>query len=59
MTEHMVNFTKLGLWFHHNASLIKNAYAFQTELGDFVFRNKKKDEKEKKKNNNRCIIVIQ
>ena len=26
MTEHMANFTKLGLRFHQNASLIKNAY---------------------------------
>ena len=25
-SEHMVNFTKLGLRFHQNASLIKNAY---------------------------------
>ena len=71
MTEHMVNFTKLGLRFHQNASLIKNAYcncekpilfaAFQTEFGDFVLKmeKKKKTMKEKKNNNNRCIIVIQ
>ena len=53
MTEHVVNFTKLGLQFHHNASLIKNTYAFQTEFGD-CFRNgkkKKSQKKEKKKNN--------
>ena len=70
MTKHMVNFTKLGLRFHQNSSLIKNAYCncetpnlvstFQTEFGDFVLKiEKKKIMKEKKKNNNRCIILIQ
>ena len=57
----MVNFTKSGLRFHQNASLIKNAYcncetpilfaAFQTEFGDFVLKmeGEKKDNERKEK----------
>ena len=72
MTEHLVNFTKLGLRFHHNAHLIKNAYCncetpilfqlFKQNLATLfseMERKKKKEKKKKKKkkkNNNRCII---
>ena len=61
----MVNFTKLGLQFHHNASFIKNAYCncetpilfqlFKQNLATVLEMEKK--EKEKKKNNNRCIDI--
>ena len=66
----MVNFTKLGLRFHQNASLIKNVYCnyetpilFQLfkQFEDFVLemgKKKKRQMKEKKKNNNRCILLI-
>ena len=65
MTEHMVNLTKLGLRFHHNASLIKNSYCncetpilFQLFKQNLMTLEKKKKGKKKKTNNNRCIIVI-
>ena len=61
-TEHMVNFTKLGLRFHHNASLIKNAYCncktpilfqlFKQNLATLFLEMENKI-------NNSCIIVIQ
>ena len=63
MTKHMVNFTKLGLRFHHNASLIKNAYCncetsilFQLFKWNLVTVLEMEGEK---KNNNKCIIVLQ
>ena len=69
----MVNFTKLGLRFHQNASLIKNAYCYyETPILFQLFKQnlatalemekkkkKKSQKKEKKKNNTWCIIVIQ
>ena len=61
-TEHMINFAKLGLRFHHNASLIKNAYCncetpilfqlFKQNLATLFWEmERKKYKKEKKKNN--------
>ena len=63
-----VNFTKLGLRFHQNASLINNVYCncktrilfqlFKQNLVTLFLKWRgKKTMKEKKKNNNRCIIV--
>ena len=54
----MVNFTKLGLQFHHNASLIKNAYCncetpilfqlFKQNLVTLFLEMEKKKERKKK-----------
>ena len=68
MTKHMVNFTKLGLRFHCNASLIKNAYCncetpilfqlFKQNLATLFLEMGKKGQKTKKKNNNGYIYII-
>ena len=60
----MVNFTKLGLRFHHNASLIKNAYCnWETPILFQLFKQNLATlflEMEKnKKIKNRSITVIQ
>ena len=55
----MVNFTKLGLWFHQNASLIKNAYCncetpilfqlFKQNLATLFLEMEKQRQKRKEK----------
>ena len=59
MTKHMVNFTKLGLRFHQNASLMKNAYCncetpilfqlFKQNLATVLKMERKKDNERKEK----------